>query len=318
MRGIFMYNNITECLNSQEQKKILAILSEKKLIQANLSQHLIAALQQTDHSSEAIINRIQCCGNFISLSTDGKIIGANFCKHRLCPICQWRLSRKVYAQSRLMQIKAEEYEPGNKYVFLTLTLRNEKTIGVGIDKLQAGIHRLLATKQVKRSIRGFIKTVEITYKSDDKTWHPHIHMILAVPPNYYTDSDVYISHNQWMNMWRRAAKINYDPWVDIRTITDKDIQGAAIAEISKYAVKPIDLSEADDETSLYKDLINHTYKRRLRSYGGIYKQAAANIKIDIENPLDRNMQQDDDTINYIYDQGYKLYDARINGEIYKG
>ena len=58
------------------------------------------------------IDRVISCGNYLEfrqgIKSDGvlsdsvELHRANFCRDRLCPMCQWRRSRKMYAE--LMQI----------------------------------------------------------------------------------------------------------------------------------------------------------------------------------------------------------------------
>ena len=72
--------------------------------------------------------RVQDCSNFLEwkyyLETEEKRLArANFCKVRLCPMCSWRRSLKVFGQvSRVMDHVEEHYN--YRYIFLTLTVRN--------------------------------------------------------------------------------------------------------------------------------------------------------------------------------------------------
>ena len=61
------------------------------------------------------IDRTMSCGDSLAfrrgISQDGELAeisrlhSANFCKDRLCPMCQWRRSRKMYAQ--MLQVRVE-------------------------------------------------------------------------------------------------------------------------------------------------------------------------------------------------------------------
>lgn len=315
-----MYNNITNPIISQAQINTINQIKSKKAVQQKMLSSLVSALQQTDHVTQAIIDRVSKCGTFIRVNHDGKISGANFCKNRLCPLCQWRLSRKVYAQTRLMQSVVEARAPTSRYIFLTLTIRNVTRIDEGINTLQQGFHRFINDRKIKQVIQGYIKTIEITYNAAADTWHPHIHMVIIVPQNYFKDPALYLTHDDWVSLWQRAAQVSYIPSVDVRIVTDDKTRGSAIAEISKYAVKPIDLSAAKNDTAdLYIQLIQSTYNRRLRSYGGLYRQAARQININVDDPTD-DCDIDDDTVDYIYNgQDYQIYRLSLlidnNGEV---
>ena len=73
--------------------------------------------------------RVRDCGTFLEFrryqDQSLKLNQANFCKVRLCPMCSWRRSLKIYGQvSKVMNevSKNNNYD----YIFLTLTTRNCK------------------------------------------------------------------------------------------------------------------------------------------------------------------------------------------------
>ena len=71
-------------------------------------------------------DRVSQCGSYLDFGIlpDGtkKLVKANFCRDRLCPMCNWRRSLKLYSQvSQVMDILESE---GYCFLFLTLTLRN--------------------------------------------------------------------------------------------------------------------------------------------------------------------------------------------------
>lgn len=313
-----MYNNITDEFISQEQKATIEQIKAKKAMQQMMIQPFLRALETTDHATSAIIDRTKKCGTFLRINTNGQITGANFCKNRLCPLCQWRLSRKVYAQTRIMQDIVETLSPNSRYIFLTLTIRNVDQIEDGINTLQQGFHRFINNRSVKKAIQGYIKTIEITYNQKNNTWHPHIHMVLIVPDEYFSNKSLYLNHDRWVEMWQQAVRSSYKPSVDIRIIKDNAERGSAIAEISKYAVKPIDLKQSmTNTTDLYIQLLRSTYKRRLRSFGGLYKQAAKQTNIDIDDPVD-DCTTDDRSVDYVYNgNDYEVYGLTVkkNNEV---
>ena len=69
--------------------------------------------------------RVLDCGSFLEFKVTeekAKLQHANFCRDRLCPMCNWRRSLKIFAQvSKVMDaLQAEGYQ----FLFLTLTVRN--------------------------------------------------------------------------------------------------------------------------------------------------------------------------------------------------
>ena len=56
----------------------------------------------------------------------------------------------------------------------------------------------------------------------------------------------YISQDEWTELWKKSAKLDYRPIVDVRSIKPKnektsDIR-SAILETAKYPVKPMELN----------------------------------------------------------------------------
>ena len=67
------------------------------------------------------------CGKFLEFKEfiktgDKKLNKANFCKYRLCPMCSWRRSLKIFGQAS--QVMAEAEKQGYRFLFVTLTQKN--------------------------------------------------------------------------------------------------------------------------------------------------------------------------------------------------
>ena len=72
-------------------------------------------------------SKIHECGSFLEFKQFAdnslKLHLANFCKARLCPMCAWRRSLKIYGQ--LSQIIEQITKMGKyRFLFLTLTVEN--------------------------------------------------------------------------------------------------------------------------------------------------------------------------------------------------
>lgn len=279
-----MNNNINMmiCQDDDVQEKeqsVLKMLEAKKNQQNKQLHDILTALKDTENYSDEIAERIINCGTYIHIQGQ-KITGANFCKHKLCPVCQWRKSRRVFGQiSEVQKVLNKDYN--YRYLFLTLTLKNVKDLQKGIEHILQAFKRLQDARTFRKTVKGYIRTLEITYNKDTKEWHPHIHTIIAVKNTYFTDS--YLSQTEWASMWKCAADIDYSPIIDIRAIT-QDEEAAAVAEVAKYAVKPLDIDAAENKIQVYTDFLQATYKRRLRSMGGAYRKIAKQIGLlqDVE------------------------------------
>lgn len=219
---------------------------------------------------------------------------ANFCRDRLCPMCSWRRSYKIFGQvSQIMDLIANDYD----FLFLTLTVPNvtASELSSKLDELQKGWYKLSNYKRVKSVLKGFFKALEITYNRICNTYHPHFHVVLAVPKHYFKTL-YYIQRDEWLRLWQRAMKDETITQVDIRRAKGKvkgseiSVEGAAaskalasaIAEIAKYAVKSSDYIFKDDELtdSVVGCLADVLTNRRLCAFGGCFADAHKQLQLD--------------------------------------
>lgn len=225
-----------------------------------------------------------------------KLKSANFCRLRLCPMCQWRRSLKMFGQVKKITDKILESDKSIRFIFGTFTIRNcdAKDLEACIDNLNKKFRYLVASsltfapaKKLKQNLLGYLKAVEVTYNTKDKTYHPHLHVIFAVRNTFFSSSKYYMSKKEWINLWQQALGVDYKPQTDIRAI--KSGTAKAVAEVAKYPVKtaPI-LSLPDDEAvEVLKTLTLSLNKKRFVSYGGIFKTVKQELKLaDVETDKD--------------------------------
>lgn len=258
-------------IDSEKCQATINQLEIKKRIHERLCEDLCKSFRNTKHSTILKEQRIKECGTLIQLNENGEIISANFCKNRYCPICQWRKSRKSFSILYESQKIVESYGK-YEFLFLTLTIKNKKDLSEGITHILESFKRLQDTKKYRKVVKGFVRTLEITYNCDTKEWHPHLHILLAVPDNYFVENELYIDFEEWVNMWKTAIQADYYPMINIQKV-DGNEREKAIAEISKYIVKPISIELSKETELTYTELLKSTYNRRLTSMGGVYREA---------------------------------------------
>lgn len=217
-----------------------------------------------------------------------KLSRANFCRERLCPMCSWRRSLKIFGQvSKIMEYLDNQY----RYIFLTLTVPNcipEKLSEV-IDDMVKGFNRLMHLKAVKGAVKGYFRVLEVTRNKRNGTYHPHFHIVLAVSCSYF-DSRYYIKHDEWLRMWQQSMKDDSITQVDVRTIKNKKTGetsgaavGSAVAEVAKYAVKASDYvlkSNPQLMDEIVTTLTGALGGRRLTAFSGCFKQAREDLELD--------------------------------------
>ena len=230
-------------------------------------------------------DRVEGCGSFLEFHVteqEKKLHKGNFCKDRMCPMCNWRRSLKTFGQvSQIMDVLEAR---GYRFLFLTLTVRNcsgddfLKTVQMMYDGWRTLYHDYFRkNKALKAVICGTFRSLEVTINKKKGEFHPHFHVILAVKPEYFTGR-AYIKQAQWAEMWRACCGLDYKPIVDIRTVKPRQDKqtgemsvAGAVAEVSKYAAKDADYLGLDDDgrESQQLDLLgrDRTYYLRVLALG---------------------------------------------------
>lgn len=219
-----------------------------------------------------------------------KLHNANFCRDRLCPMCSWRRSYKIFAQvSQIMNVIGGKYA----YLFVTLTVPNciGEELSDTITDINKAWHRFIGYKRIKSAVKGFFKALEVTRNKDNGTYHPHIHCVVAVNPSYFKSRD-YMQRDEWLQLWQRATKDSSITQVDVRRARSKqNAEGeqavkalsSAVAEIAKYAVKSSDYLISDN-TQLTDEIVGVLVpalaNRRLCSFGGVFEEVRQQLQLD--------------------------------------
>ena len=294
-------------------------------------------------------NRLRECSKTLTYRVydDGskKLDSMNSCRVRLCPICSWRRSLKVFYTTRKIVdeiLKEDKY----RFVFLTLTMRN--CLGFQLNEqlnlIFKSWNRFMQLKEIKAIAKGWYRGLEVThdcneYITDDMyinrtkyydsfglspgnrnpnfdSYHPHIHCILVVNKSYFNSRN-YLSQERISELWKQSCRLDYLPICDIRSI--RGDYNKAVAEISKYASKPKDYIITDDwdlTIDTVKTLDYALNNRRLVAYGGLMKDIKKQLKlddedsgnlIDVTNDNDKTDKQNYKLETYFWYSGYRQY-----------
>lgn len=270
--------------------------------------------------------RVGECGDYLEfrLAADDalKLTRANFCKVRLCPMCAWRRSLKIFGQvSKVMDCVEENYN--YKYIFLTLTVKNcyGEDLKDTLDQMTKGFNKMTRRKQFETSIKGYFRSLEVTYNKEEDTYHPHFHLILAVNKSYFDDNRIYISQKGWTSLWQDCIGVDYIPIVDVRRLRKN--KGKEVAEVAKYTVKSEDFIIRNDDRQLdekltdevVKILDNALHRKRLVSFGFLFKDIHKKLNLDdsedgdLTNTDNEDLREDltDIILRYQWNIGIKNY-----------
>lgn len=244
-----------------------------------------------DYSSKFVSN-IHSCAEHLSFkrASDGslRLFQMYTCKNKQCAICSWRRSMKYQVQISKIVEEAMIRKPKGRFIFLTLTVENVsgEELNHEMSYLSEAFNRLMKYKKVSKNIIGFLRATEVTRNELMDTYHPHIHVLLFVSPTYFKNKENYISQDEWTDLWKKSAKLDYYPIVDVRAIKPKnektsDIR-SAILETAKYPVKPMELTV--ESAKVVDELQKGLYRKRQIAFGGLFKQIKKELELDdIEN-----------------------------------
>jgi plasmid rolling circle replication initiator protein Rep len=218
------------------------------------------------------------------------LLNAQFCRVRHCPVCQWRRSLmwKAKAYKILPQVVADY--PKYRWLFLTLTVKNcnIKELRLTIDWMNKAFKRLTELKAW--SVKGWIKSVEVTKGQDGISAHPHLHILAIVQPSYFSHG--YISQAKWVELWQQCLRVDYQPIAHVSAIAKHHDPKALIPEILKYQVKESDLV-ADKEWFL--ELTRQLHKSRAIAVGGILRQYMQELEKNNQSLIDKSEEKNEDS-----------------------
>jgi plasmid rolling circle replication initiator protein Rep len=154
----------------------------------------------------------------------------NFCRDRVCPVCNWRRARRLalVLQDRI-DYCTREYGI-SRYILLTLSTPN-----VAWSELKPEIKKLLKAWNLfykrlnhENTVTGWSRTLEITRGRDGLANH-HLHVLLQVPPEYFTREGKgkpdlqYYSIWRLLVMWADCTKLSVK-WPDNTAVTSHGIK----------------------------------------------------------------------------------------------
>lgn len=253
---------------------------------------------------------IASCGNYlkfgscVSVEHGKRLIEAYFCKARLCVTCQWRKSLVIRKQVLdLVHWHRERYST-DVPLLLTLTVVNvsaDELIRM-IDRMNEAWQRLIKRKVIRKSVRSWFRSLEITYNQERQDFHPHFHVLLMVPRNYFdTRYDFYVPQQEWLRLWKASMRDDRITQVDIRTVKARKVGTleSLAAEVAKYATKPSSYVEEKsngllEASPLIVEDLHHALKgRRLVGFGGLFKELREEKKVpDVEEADLINIDED--------------------------
>ena len=144
-----------------------------------------------------------------------RIISASYCNKRTCPYCAKRIAnanerRVSKTLEKANAAKMSRDKVGYKLLSITLTVPNctgPELRGELKNELRALRSMLRNKNALSAVVKGYVYGGEITRNGDTGLYHPHIHLIAAVPASY-GGKGIYLSRKSLTDLW--AAYVHRD------------------------------------------------------------------------------------------------------------
>lgn len=292
----FYGSHLIDDLYSNDQMKSLHVAKV-------LTERVATALVDYGTGTSDRGRKMRECGTFITTDPDGKVVGANFCRQRLCPLCQKRRSLKTYSDFKKITDGLSEY----RFIHLVLTVPNcsSEALPFVLDNMQIASTALFNHCFCKAAFKGVARFTEISYNAQRNDYHPHFHCLIAVNKSYATSRD-YIKRERLRSLWTyyfkeaergRNFKKRTDDGVTAFVASmaayvkpDEQYQiyisfadDGALPEIAKYCVKPLALNvDIHKLAPILETLLIATHSRRMVQLYGVIREAARELNIDFE------------------------------------
>lgn len=240
--------------------------------------------------------KIEGCGTRLFFE-GGKLVAANFCRERICPLCQYRRSMKLFAE--MCHAAREMEKAGYRFLHLVLTVPNCKSgqdLEGTVNKLYKDFGKFWKQKDIKKAFKGCFRALEVSFNSEIWTFHPHLHCLIAVNKSYFTDSKVYLSYDKLRQFWTDCCGSDVALQINVSAVKEGDWQG--VAEVCKYCVKPFDYGRDRAAALEIITALGYTLKgkRFLQKYGAVssyYKKAVEIVESEEQENNEQTAQMFD-------------------------
>jgi len=206
-----------------------------------------------------------------------KLSSARFCRVRTCPVCQWRRSLMWKAKAYKVLPKIVKDFPTHRWLFMTLTVKNCQIseLKETLTWMNKSWQRLTQLKAFPAE--GWLRSTEVT-RGRDGSAHPHFHCLLMVKPGYFGKN--YIKQSEWVEMWRRSLRIDYNPVLDVQAVKKGEQPMQLVPELLKYCVKESDLVV---DREWFIELTRQLHKMKAVVVGGILRQYLRDLENESED-----------------------------------
>jgi plasmid rolling circle replication initiator protein Rep len=182
-----------------------------------------------------------------------------------------------------------------RWLFVTLT---QKNVSVGaLRETLVAMNRAFQRLSQRKAwpAIGWLRSTEVT-RGKDGSAHPHFHCLLMVPSSYFSGRD-YLKQADWVTMWRKALRLDYNPVLDVQAVKQGSKPMELIPELLKYCTKESDLV-ADREWFL--ELTRQMHKMKCVTTGGILKEYLQELEQEPEDLIGEGSEDESEDRGILY------------------
>ena len=234
-----------------DKQGILEIIDAEKVVKMDtLKLYDMLRNSEIANATARTLEAVKMCGDVVkyAIAYDDankvkhkKLLYTETCKNRWCPRC---MQRKALADALEIYTLANYLytEKNYRFLFVTLTVPNcsGEDLRDTITRLNKGIDRLFKRAPYNTVFKAWITKVETTYNVKRKDYHPHLHVLVAVPKSYLKNADTFVSNDKLRKDWREVYKDDTITQVDIKKASGdtKRKRMKSVLELAKYTAKP--------------------------------------------------------------------------------
>lgn len=211
---------------------------------------LIETLGETENHSHLVHKLAACHRTFRHWRCENKHDWAeaeNSCSVRICPHC-------AYRRTLILADRIERFAVGKTGLrYAVLAERNCRDLEEGEALLWKAWTRLRRSVRWKAHVVGSIVAMEVTYNSDNNTFHPHLNVLLE--GDYFPFDEL---NQAWIEATDRRGRTSFIRAADAGTIR----------ELIKYITKVVDFIGHPDALDVFLTAIHG--RRLIRTYGSFY------------------------------------------------
>lgn len=269
-----------EELRRWTEKKQLAFAIAKKLAAAGYEGRAERMKECSD-----IIEYSYCrdCGGY-------HVHRANLCRDRFCPVCSWRLSLQRFGEMRRVLIALAQGYPEADFSLVTLTVKNchVQDLDKTMKRMSAAWNQVNNRVIMKRDVKGWARSVELTYNAESREVHPHFHILVMWEGKEHGDD----LRRAWIDCARQkklTAEIQCQNAKLIGADGDDTELVGAILETYKYNIKGSTL----DAMPLFefRAVADQWAHKRLLAFGGKIAEYVKVCEAELEA-----IKDDEDTL----------------------